>query len=81
MIQTLMQDITYLTIRCMCSHNENMTGIVSLVAAFTKGRYRMVVMMVIVDSGDGSGVVGGGSNSSEVVGSSGDSSEIVSGMH
>ena len=52
MIQTLMQDITYLTVGCMCSRNENMTGIAGLVAAFTKGRHsvmvRGVVMVVVV---------------------------------
>ena len=47
-----MQDITYLTVRCMCSRNENTTGIAGLVAAFTKGRHnvmvRGVVMVVVV---------------------------------
>ena len=69
-IQTLMQDITYLTVGCMCSHNENMTGIAGLVVAFTKGRHSVmvwrvvmvvvvmvVVTAVMVDSGGGGGKV------------------------
>ena len=71
MIQTLMQDITYLTVKCMCSRNENMTGIAGLVAAFTKGRHgvivRGVVMVVVVTVVVTAVMVGGGSGGDEVL--------------
>ena len=71
MIQTLMQDITYLTVGCMCSRNENTTGIAGLVAAFTKGRHGVmvwgVVMVVVVMVVVTAVMVGGGSGGSEVL--------------
>ena len=71
MIQTLMQDTTYLTVRCMCSRNENTTGIAGLVAAFTKGRHgvmvRGVVMVVVVTVVVTAVMVGGGGGSGEVL--------------
>jgi hypothetical protein len=39
MVWTLIQDITYLTIRYMCSYNKNIIGLIGLVVAFTKRRY------------------------------------------
>ena len=71
MIQTLMQDTTYLTVGCMCSCNENTTGIAGLVAAFTKGRHgvmvRGVVMVVVVTVVVTVVMVGGGGGGGEVL--------------
>jgi hypothetical protein len=48
MIQTLMQNITYLMVGCMCSCNENTISIASLVAVFTKGRHGVMVRGVVM---------------------------------
>jgi hypothetical protein len=71
MMQTLMQDITYLTVGCMCSRNENTTGIAGLVAAFTKRRHsvivRGVVMVVVVMVVVTAVMVSSGGDGSEVL--------------